>query len=111
MPKLSSLPAVLAGPMLRRLEPARLVLWLVASRELTLILKLQLPQRTPNIALEAHCQVVPVGAHAFIHLIDVPLAERLPEDVSIGFDLLIDDCGIAQWAPHLLYPEIGRAHV
>jgi hypothetical protein len=90
--------------MLRRLEPSRLVLWLVASRELTLVLRLQLPQATLTIALEAHCQVVPVGAHAFIHLIDVPLAERLPEDVSIGFDVLIDDCGIAQWGPHLLYP-------
>lgn len=104
MPESSSLPSVLAGPMLRRLEPARLVLWLVASRELTLVLKLQLAQTTLTIALDAHCQVVPVGVHAFIHLIDVPLAEQLPEDVSIGFDLLIDDCGIAQWAPHLLYP-------
>lgn len=104
MPESSSLPSVLAGPMLRRLEPARLVLWLVASRELTLVLKLQLAQTTLTIALDAHCQAVPVGVHAFIHLIDVPLAEQLPEDVSIGFDLLIDDCGIAQWAPHLLYP-------
>ena len=104
MPDPSSLPCVLAGPILRRLEPTRLVLWFVASRELTPVLRLQLPQTTLAIALEAHCLVVPVGAHAFIHLIDVPLAERLPEDVSIGFDVLIDDCGIAQWAPHLLYP-------
>ena len=104
MPDPSSLPCMLAGPILRRLEPTRLVLWLVASRELTLVLRLRLPQATLSITLEAHCQVVPVGAHAFIHLIDVPLAERLPEDVSISFDLLIDDCGIAQWASHLLYP-------
>ena len=35
------LPAVLAGPLLRRLEPGRLVLWLVASGELNLHLWLQ----------------------------------------------------------------------
>ncbi|WP_038861007.1 hypothetical protein, partial [Pseudomonas sp. R62] len=38
---LISLPPVLAGPLLRRLEPTRLVLWLVGSRELSLTLRLQ----------------------------------------------------------------------
>ena len=36
----SPLPAVLVGPLLRRLEPTRLVLWLVGSRELALTLRL-----------------------------------------------------------------------
>ena len=38
---LISLPPVLAGPLLRRLEPTRVVLWLVGSRELALTLRLQ----------------------------------------------------------------------
>lgn len=40
----ASLPAVLAGPLLRRLEPGRLVLWLVGSRALALTLRLQFRQ-------------------------------------------------------------------
>ena len=39
-----TLPAVLAGPLLRRLEPGRLVLWLVGSRALALTLRLQFCQ-------------------------------------------------------------------
>jgi len=110
MPEPSSLPSVLAGPLLRRIEPKRLVLWLVASRQLTLTLKLQLPHTTLAIPLAAHSQVIAVGRHAFIHLIDVPLAEEMPSDVNIGFDLLIDNQGIVQWAPHLLYAGASMPH-
>src|SRR5476649_871589 len=76
-----SLPPVLVGPLLRRLEPTRLVLWLVGSRELALTLRLQ---GVEDIHLDAgQCTVIPVGAHAFIHLIDVPLASALPCDTLI----------------------------
>ena len=105
MPELQSLPPVLAGPLLRRLEPKRLVLWLMASRELKLTIRLQPAQaQALDVRLDAHCQIVPVGRHAFIHLIDVPLTDALPLDVNIHYDVLIDGDGIAQWAPHLLYP-------
>ncbi|MCK3864267.1 alkaline phosphatase D family protein [Pseudomonas sp. B329] len=102
-----TLPAVIAGPLLRRLEPQRLVIWLVGSRALPLCLRLQLPQgETLNIPLDAtHCQVVPVGRHAVIHLIDVALSDALPQDEVIGYDLIVDGIGIAQWAPHLLYAD------
>ncbi|WP_428551184.1 alkaline phosphatase D family protein [Pseudomonas edaphica] len=112
MPQAQTLPAVIAGPMLRRLEPQRLVIWLVGSRALRLSLKLQVPQgKTQTLELDkAQCQVVPVGHHAFIHLIDVTLNEALPLDVSIDYDLLVDGCGIAQWAPHLLYADAPSAN-
>lgn len=102
-----TLPAVIAGPLLRRLEPQRLVIWLVGSRVLPMSLTLQLPSgEALDIPLDAtHCQVVPVGRHAFIHLIDVALSHALPQDEIIGYDLLIDHLGIAQWAPHLLYGD------
>lgn len=104
MPQLDSLPALLAGPLLRRLEPQRLVLWLVGSRALAMTLRLQVADRFTDITLEPQrCQVVPVGRHAFVHLIDVRLEEALPQDRVIGYDLLIDGVGIAEWAPHLLY--------
>jgi hypothetical protein len=53
------------------------------------------------------CTVIAAGAHAFVHLIDVPLDGALPCDESIDYDLLIDGAeqGIADWAPHLLYGD------
>ncbi|WP_339533196.1 alkaline phosphatase D family protein [Pseudomonas mucidolens] len=119
MPHPDLLPAVLAGPLLRRLEPGRLVLWLVGSRPLALTLKLQWIQDENQQALEIDldatcCQVVPVGREAFIHLIDVSLQSPLPHDVSISYDLLIAQgnskpSGIAEWAPHLLYGNAQTA--
>lgn len=107
MPQPDTLPAVLAGPMLRRLEPQRLVIWLVSSRAPALSLRLQLPEgETLQIDLDTqHCQVVPVGRHAFVHLIDIALAHALPQDVVIRYDLRVDGIGIAEWAPHLLYAD------
>lgn len=77
------LPAVLAGPLLRRLEPGRLVLWLVGSRALALTLKLEWIEDDRQQALDieldaARCQVIPVGQQAFIHLIDVALDTPCP---------------------------------
>ena len=110
MPLTDPLPTVLAGPMLRRLEPRRLVMWLVGSRELVLSLRLHVGEQTRDIPLNPrHCQVVPVGRQAFIHLIDVSLEQALPQDVSIDYDLLIDGNGMAHWAPHLLYANAQSA--
>ncbi|MCF5545295.1 alkaline phosphatase D family protein [Pseudomonas salomonii] len=112
MPQSDTLPAVIAGPLLRRLEPKRLVIWLVGSRVLRLALRLQAPQgQALTIELgPRQCQVVPVGRHAFIHLIDVSLSDALPLDVIIDYDLLVDGCGIAQWAPRLLYADAACAN-
>ena len=108
------LPAVLAGPLLRRLEPGRLVLWLVASRELSLQLWLQPEgQAQQTHALDEQCQQLPLGRHAVLHLIDLPLAEALPQDTRIAYDLQIIDSagakGMRDWAPHLLYDGAEHA--
>ncbi|SMQ31054.1 hypothetical protein SAMN04488483_5954 [Pseudomonas helmanticensis] len=99
---LNSLPPVVAGPLLRRLEPTRLVLWLVGTRELSLTLRLQ---GVGDIPLDGgKCTVIAVGRQAFIHLIDVSLESALPFDTFIDYDLLIDNQQrIADWAPRLLY--------
>ena len=112
MPQSDTLPAVIAGPLLRRLEPQRLVIWLVGSRVLRLALRLQAPEgQALTIDLgPQQCQVVPVGRYAFIHLIDVSLSEALPLDVMIDYDLLADGSGIAKWAPHLLYANASSAN-
>ena len=108
------LPAVLAGPLLRRLEPGRLVLWLVASGELNLHLWLQPEGQAPQThTLHAHCRQLPLGRHAVLHLIDLPLAEALPQDTRIAYDLQIIDSagakGMRDWAPHLLYDGAEHA--
>jgi hypothetical protein len=108
-PAPQSLPLVLAGPILRRQQPQRLVLWLVGSRALQLTLRLFPPSGAGILVYRlsaAQCQTVPFGRHAVLHLLDIALDQPLPCDVAIHYDLLIDDdphAGIAHWAPHLLY--------
>lgn len=101
-----ALPPVLVGPLLRRLEPTRLVMWLVGTRPLTLTLRVD---GVGDLTLDApRCTVVPVGQQAFVHLIDVRLDTALPQDVAIDYDLLVDGAPIAEWAPHLLYGQAQR---
>ncbi|SEJ35783.1 hypothetical protein SAMN04244572_03665 [Azotobacter beijerinckii] len=110
----SALPPVLAGPLLRRLTPQRLVLWLVGSRPLRLSLQLVFAGSQPRlIALDgARCRRLRIGAHAWLHLLDVALDEPLPTDTPIEYDLLLEEDGrqrgIADWAPHLLYEGAKR---
>ena len=109
---------MLAGPVLRRLEPGRLVLWLVGSTPLDLALvlapKAGAPRRLPLDA--GNCRVMRVGRHACVHLIDVALPEPLPQDTIIEYDLLVrqgdgNEAGIAHWAPHLLHRGAARPNM
>ncbi|WP_163647612.1 alkaline phosphatase family protein [Modicisalibacter sp. 'Wilcox'] len=110
----ASLPEVLAGPLLRRVEPTNLALWLVASRPLDLQLTLTPGDgESRRLPLDDACRRLRVGRHAWVHLIHVTLEDALPEDVPIGYDLHIpagdgESHGIAAWAPHLLYPGQTR---
>jgi len=115
-PVTETLPPVLAGPLLRRVEPARLVFWLVASQPLALALVLQggadaQPRVIPLD--ETNCQRLPIGRYAVLHLVDMTLDEALPSDCVIEYDLRISgeglaEQGIADWAPHLLYAGRSR---
>ncbi|MBB3104485.1 alkaline phosphatase D family protein [Azomonas macrocytogenes] len=107
----SNLPPVLSGPLLRRLEASRLVLWLVGSRQLRATLQLiyedsESGSTELNLPLDASCcRYIPIGQHAWVHLIEISLESKLPTNVYIHYDLLIEGAGsIADWAPHLLYP-------
>lgn len=110
-----ALPPVLAGPILRRIEPGRLVLWLVGSAPLDITLVLAPRAGTPlHLRLDAsRCRVMRVGRHAHVHLIDVVLPEPLPQDTIIEYDLLVaqddgSEAGIGHWAPHLLHAGASR---
>ncbi|GGJ95913.1 alkaline phosphatase D family protein [Pseudomonas matsuisoli] len=104
------LPAVLAGPLLRRIEAQRICLWLVGSEHLSLTLQLQGEGYAAEYRLSAsQLRVLPLGTHAFLHLIDVELERELPVDQPIAYDLLIEHTqGIAQWAPHLCHANQAR---
>nr|WP_256675627.1 alkaline phosphatase D family protein [Pseudomonas sp. R5(2019)] len=96
--------------MLRRMEASRLVIWLVGSRSLQLILRLTVRGEPQEHDLNYDsCQIIPIGEHAFVHLIDLKLPAPLPLDEQIDYDLLVSTDGarqgIAEWAPHLLYGQ------
>lgn len=109
----TALPDILAGPLLRRLAPDRLVLWLATSRPLDLTLIL-FPDGEDERRLaigDDHCRRLPVGRHAWLQLIDLPLEAPLPRDVTISYDLRFrtgeGERSIADWGPHLLDAEGG----
>lgn len=113
-----ALPPVLAGPILRRLEPDRLVFWLVGSKSLCLTLLLEPPGGTVRrVPLGTDCcRIISIGRHAFLHLIDVSLPEPLPRDTLIHYDLLLhqdegSEATMAQWAPHLLHDGETRPNL
>lgn len=110
------LPLVLVGPLLRLLQPQRMVLWLVGSQRLNLNLHLTVADQVQQHPLQGErCQVLQIGERAFVHLLDLALDTPLPYDVQIDYDLLIEQpgqapVGIAQWAPHLLYDAAPQAN-
>ncbi len=119
-PSAPDLPDILAGPIVRRLMPERLVLWLVTSRPLAMRLAL-FEQSGQSASREfdldaTRRQVLALGRRAHVHLIDIALDPALTEDTLIGYDLLLaepDDKsprwrGIAEWAPHALYADEPR---
>ena len=112
----NELPAVLAGPLLRRSEPGRLLFWLVGSRPLQLTLLLESAPAGLHLRIpldERACQHLNIGTHAVLHLIEVLPDAPLPCDCLIEYDLRIHEGaaerGIADWAAHLLYPPAMRA--
>ncbi|SPJ33868.1 hypothetical protein [Kushneria phyllosphaerae] len=108
-PVLHALPEVIAGPMLRRLLPERMTLWLVASKALALTLVLERSgKRSVRLPLDhQQCHQLRIGEHAVVHMIDVALCPTLDEGEIFHYDLLIESegqyRGIADWAPQLCH--------
>lgn len=97
-PANAALPTFLAGPVLRRLTSERLLIWLVATRSLDLVLCLQpTGGASRRIDLDSNaCRVIPVGRHAFIHLLDVALDDPLPLDTEVEYELFWSEAGAQQ---------------
>ncbi len=99
----ADLPEILTGPILRRASADRLVLWLVTRDGSPLGLELYLDAerdgaRAPDIVFEPAepARLLRIGEHAWVHCIDVAFGPEtpyplLPEDVPIGYDLVVGD--------------------
>ncbi|MBF0257113.1 MAG: alkaline phosphatase family protein [Gammaproteobacteria bacterium] len=113
------MPLVLAGPLLRRLEPQRLCLWL-AVRE-AVLLRLCMddgrgPQQYQLAPGEPGCRLLVAGERLCYLLIDLALEQPLAPGVLIHYELSLRPQadaasawqGHADWAPDLCYP--GQPH-
>lgn len=105
MPPNTALPLSLQAPSCAGWKPQRLAIWLVATQPLRPTFVLDAPSLTANLT----CEVIPIGTQAFVHLLDIHFDQPLPRNAAIPYDLLLEDGqGIADWAPHLLYPGSQR---
>jgi hypothetical protein len=93
-----NLPEVLAGPLLRRAEPGRVLLWLATSRPVTVqgeIVSLE-PRRGgegPRRLGRGGARRVRVGPRLFVHLVSVlpdPAVGAFPGNHLLGYDLVLD---------------------
>lgn len=101
---------ILAGPVLRRASGERLVFWLASRTSLQFRLQFPLaPQLGGCPRLEQ--QQLRVGERCFIQLLDIKLADELPSDTLIAYDLQWRQSehqpwqSMADWASELCYPE------
>lgn len=108
-PEQTDLPLILAGPMVRRLQTDRLVLWLATSQPLRgrIVLHAGIDETVLDKRDLAGCsQSVRVGRSAWLHLVDVPLSAA--DGDLIGYDLQLKagtgTRTLAELVPDLLYP-------
>lgn len=105
----AQLPLIIAGPLVRKLTPDQLVLWLVSAEPLEMDLTLrqgaeQLLCRT----VDSECsQTLQLGEQAFLTLIDLTFDAPLPENREIHYDLRVtrdgQQAGLAELMPWLVY--------
>ncbi len=106
-----SLPAIVAGPLLRHCEPNQVTFWLVTTKPYRF--GCQLIQAKQQLTLvdrpltDQECMQTQVGEHAYINQLTVRLEQALPEDELIEYDLnlQLDDesLSVSKAMPELLY--------
>jgi len=90
----AELPLLLAGPVVRRLESQRLVLWVATARPVRCRLRLEAPDGTIDLAPGAdQGAILQAGERLFHHLIDLALPRALPEGQWVGYRLLAEEAG------------------
>ena len=117
-----NIPVVIAGPMIRRLLPTQLVLWLVTTRSQKWELALyQSEQDSPfcqHTLNEDQLQEIQIGTRCFVQLINVHFDQPLPESTPIEYELKFpSECGVfpgeavlAEVSASLCYTNYERPH-
>ena len=112
----SELPLVLAGPILRRVEAQRLVLWLATRCAARVRISVASGEGPPTVTTlapgGAHCRHVRAGERLHYLLIDLPLDAPLAVGEWTGYSLALAPLDASpeqwidwpQWAPDLCYP-------
>jgi len=110
------LPTIIAGPMVRRLTPDHLVIWLATSKVLHILLELyhhidSVPFFSGNIE-EFAGKPIQIGTNCFIYLIDFKSPRPLPIDELFEYDLLFqsgtEKTSLAEEVPYLFYEGQNR---
>ncbi|MFA0503255.1 alkaline phosphatase family protein [Vibrio sp. 10N.222.54.B12] len=112
----SSLPLLLAGPILRKTTATEVVLWLATSSPLTGRAELHTQEIDDSEAaqdqpfytssLEEH-DSIQIGTHAWITLIR--LQGEFPTNTLLEYDIHTESGSLKELAPHLVYN--GKSHV
>ncbi|MBY0416829.1 MAG: alkaline phosphatase family protein, partial [Pararheinheimera sp.] len=85
------IPLVWAGPLLRRLTPGRICLWLATSEQVELKLQLQ-PEQGEALQFDAKqlqpwVQQLQLAGKLYLYFLDLELSEALPTEHWISYDL------------------------
>ncbi|MCV6590353.1 MAG: alkaline phosphatase family protein [Marinobacterium sp.] len=109
-----SLPAILAGPVLRRLTPRQAIFWLVCRSPLQLRFTLRQGHQLldERILDGQYCNWVQIGEHAWVCLIILPFEQPLPEQQVLHYDFHVmseqeqseqSEQNLAELMPWLVY--------
>lgn len=96
----NALPPVLAGPLLRRVESSRLLLWLVTTGAEAPTPRLW--QEGAELGLRSEVRCLRLGERAYLQLIEVTPQAPLLTDTFLQYDVQLPAGGIRDWATHLL---------
>ena len=109
--RLSSLPALISGPIVRHVEAQQITFWLATSQPF--ILSFQLFDKGLSLfereLTSQEQQIIPIGKQAFIHLISIDFDQKLPCKTALHYDFeyLVDGKkqSISEQIPELLYQK------
>ncbi|MFT2092296.1 alkaline phosphatase D family protein [Paraglaciecola sp. 2405UD69-4] len=111
---LQSLPKVLAGPIVRKVDAKSVTFWLVTSKayDFEVLLRNGLNQELlfDNKVQPEYLSQVPVGKHAFVNLLTIEFSSPVKCGTSISYDINLCSEGepsfsITSLMPDLVYPK------
>ncbi len=111
MNPVSSLPFLIAGPMLRKATSNELVFWIVTSEKLSGRFHLYLNNSGEEIlsADLSQCQQIKVGKHAFVTL--TRFQGHFPLDECLEYEFISQKGNFIELCPHLLYEKEQRLSI